>query len=460
MEREEDWARLLPDDVLAEVLRRVPPRWLAASRCVCRAWRALVDDRHLLRAELLPRKLAGFFLCFSFLDYPEFFARSSASLADYHTPDLRVDDHCNGLLLLEHDRVLNPATGGYARLPPRPPERAAMQGFSHDPYLVFDPTVSSSRYDVFLVPKICSAQLKDSPETAQLEWPPSPHVLTVFSSTTWQWEERPFVREGDAAGTIADIQPDPHFRFHRTLRHAAYWRGALYVHCQNNFVMRISLSEDTYKVIKPPSGITDISKQRKFHLGRSLEGVYCALLQTKYGQRPRRHLWLSVWLLDESFNQMEWILKHDSDIGLAFTDVIFDKKFYGPWILENANYYYDDSDNNNVLAEQEFEWNSDDENILHTEDSVGRFGYFNILGFHPFKEIVFLVKTNKIGLAYHLKSSKLEVLGNLYPKGYTLTDQDDDNCEYMEDALPYTPCMIGEFPTNVADISEDEDEFE
>jgi len=40
----------LPDDVL----RRLPPRGLAASRCVCKSWLAIVDTRRLLRADLLP----------------------------------------------------------------------------------------------------------------------------------------------------------------------------------------------------------------------------------------------------------------------------------------------------------------------------------------------------------------------------------------------------------------------
>jgi hypothetical protein len=57
---EEDRARLLPDDVLADVLSRLAPRGLATSRCVCTAWRAVIDGRGLLRADLLPpRSLAG-----------------------------------------------------------------------------------------------------------------------------------------------------------------------------------------------------------------------------------------------------------------------------------------------------------------------------------------------------------------------------------------------------------------
>ncbi|KAK1626302.1 hypothetical protein QYE76_000617 [Lolium multiflorum] len=50
----EDQAARLPEDVLAAILRRVPPRWIAASRCVCRAWRDAVDGRCLLRLQRAP----------------------------------------------------------------------------------------------------------------------------------------------------------------------------------------------------------------------------------------------------------------------------------------------------------------------------------------------------------------------------------------------------------------------
>uniref|UniRef100_A0A0D3FM68 F-box domain-containing protein n=1 Tax=Oryza barthii TaxID=65489 RepID=A0A0D3FM68_9ORYZ len=108
----------LPDDVLAEVLRRLGPRSLAACCRVCKPWRDLVDDRRLLRADLLPRSLAGIFLNFSGLCYPEFFARPSttagattaiSSLLDFLPFDgtkwYKIEDHCNGLLLLDRDCV-------------------------------------------------------------------------------------------------------------------------------------------------------------------------------------------------------------------------------------------------------------------------------------------------------------------------------------------------------------------
>lgn len=54
--------RELPDGLIADVLRRLPPRSLAVSRCVCRGWRDLVDAGRLLRVDLLPRSVGGIFM--------------------------------------------------------------------------------------------------------------------------------------------------------------------------------------------------------------------------------------------------------------------------------------------------------------------------------------------------------------------------------------------------------------
>jgi hypothetical protein len=54
--------RELPDGLIADVLRRLPPHSLAVSRCVCRGWRDLVDAGRLLRVDLLPRSVGGIFM--------------------------------------------------------------------------------------------------------------------------------------------------------------------------------------------------------------------------------------------------------------------------------------------------------------------------------------------------------------------------------------------------------------
>jgi hypothetical protein len=73
-----DLSALLPDDVLADVLRRVAPRGLAASRCACKAWRALIDAHH-----LLPLPLAGFLINFDGVHITELFSPGGGILLLY-----------------------------------------------------------------------------------------------------------------------------------------------------------------------------------------------------------------------------------------------------------------------------------------------------------------------------------------------------------------------------------------
>jgi len=61
---EAEAAMALPNDLLADVLGRLPARSLAASQRVCKAWRDLVDEWWLLLRLrcLLPHSLRGLFI--------------------------------------------------------------------------------------------------------------------------------------------------------------------------------------------------------------------------------------------------------------------------------------------------------------------------------------------------------------------------------------------------------------
>ncbi|CAD6232661.1 unnamed protein product [Miscanthus lutarioriparius] len=190
-----------------------------------------------------------------------------------------------------------------------------------------------------------SGRIKLNPATEELEWPLSPCILHVFSSRTKKWEERSFVREGEAAGTVADMRLDGSYSNH--YHNSVYWRGALYVHCQSNFVMRLSL----------------------------LDGKY----------------------------QMEWFLK--TSICLRYRKTDRPK----PWTLQDIKCIgsrdeYQDG-NDKVIMEENFEfgcdyknvvetkeWDSDDDNVIHTEGWGNRDigGYIiTLLGFYPYREVVF-----------------------------------------------------------------------
>ncbi|CAD6232669.1 unnamed protein product [Miscanthus lutarioriparius] len=328
----------LPEEVLANILRRLTPPFLATSRCVCKPWCTIIDTRRLAQQYLT--------VC-----HPEI--------------SLALSDHCNGLLLLD-DYVVNPATYQWVQLPPFPSPHLGTENFFHKEDLVFDPAVSP-HYEVFLIPFACarSGQIKLNPATEELEWPLSPCILHVFSSRTKKWEERSFVREGEAAGTVADMRLDGSYSNH--YHNSVYWRGALYVHCQTNFVMRLSLLDGKYQVIKPPLVDTELIPDPNLYLGKSQKGLYCAL-DDHY-----------VYILDESYGKMEWFLK--TSICLRYRKTDRPK----PWTLQDIKCI-------GSRDEYQDEWDSGDDNVIHTEGWGNRDigGYIiTLLGFYPYREVVF-----------------------------------------------------------------------
>lgn len=203
---------------------------------------------------------------------------------------------------------------------------------------------------------------------------------------------------------------------------------------------RLSFSDHKYRVIKPPTWTGIKCRFNRVQIGKSEKGVYYALLDEE------NQLW--VWILQGSGEQMEWTLKHHSH--WAVPDLLSfscHQRVHSPWILQNASSCSESASNKNprgannkTLVKREYEWNSDDdESILPAEDRVQKHDdtdMMEILGFHPYKEIVFLGICSERGLAYHLNSSKLQDLGNLRPKNHRPA--------YLDDSFPYTPCWTGD----------------
>ncbi|TVU45880.1 hypothetical protein EJB05_05388, partial [Eragrostis curvula] len=417
----------LPDDALADILARLTPRGVAAARAVCRAWRGVVDGRRLLRADLLPLSVGGIFIGFRYHSFPEFFSRPSSSAgrrvsgqmddylpfpsaaaADYDGEHgFSLSGHCNGLLLLQdaslyrHDYVVvNPATRAWAPVPPLP---AASRWEAH---IIASATTSrrSDRasphhhhhYEVISVPHIsyCWPQLYPSVVTEADEWPPPTIAAHIFSSSTRRWEER------------------------------------------------LSLSDNKYQMIAPPVGAR-AGEYSGIYLGKSKNGVYLASVNHTFLLRKSI---LQIWVLNESGDQMEWSLKHHRDLQhVRPPDNDNSTETTGPWVLQDVNFnlYRHLFPKNQTIAatEEEYAWDSDKDNIF---DSRGRVeqkgcGYFFILGFHPFKEIIFFSQSFDRGLAYHLDSLKVQDLGNLHPTEY---DYFANMYPDIDVSFPYTPCWI------------------
>ncbi|GJN23993.1 hypothetical protein PR202_gb11697 [Eleusine coracana subsp. coracana] len=259
-----------------------------------------------------------------------------------------------------------------------------------------------------------------------------------------EWHERSFVRQGDPVGTVADRKLD-----YIQECNMIYWRGAVYVHMQDDFVMRISLSNDTYQVIKPPRGIA-CTAPPSFYLGKSKRGVYCAAICC-YCER------LDVWILEESSCKMEWVLIHQRSL-VEWLINKHDPRVSGPWSLQNLNYCYgkynieDDVEadmceekwewSSEASVSEKFEWSSDDCNVDQCKNNSYenyRGYYTEILGFHPYKEIIFLSEITTRGLAYNFNSSEVQVLGDIYPLRYR---QELLNDQFIMSSFAYTPCLM------------------
>jgi hypothetical protein len=213
-------------------------------------------------------------------------------------------------------------------------------------------------------------------------------------------------------------------------------------------------------------------------LGKSEKGVYLATVQDKYRLR--------VWTLTESCGHIYWVLKHHTDLEpLAMVRFRGLRLFDKTWTIvgdDDVPYYYDyyygydyydgeeeeededeventevevkeeeedkeddkigegvQKENNKMVMSKDHEWNSDDDNVLRIEDYDTWSGEINFLGFHPYKEIIFLGLTSLIGVAFHLKSSKVHYLGKMRPSDYGKSPTNG-----IYEVFPYTPCMIGE----------------
>lgn len=214
-----------------------------------------------------------------------------------------------------------------------------------------------------------------------------------------------------------------------------------------SYFCRISLSDNKYRVIKMP---TDIGEREYYnvYLGRSKEGLSCALIHDSYKLR--------VWILDDSCGKIEWVLKHHIDIRQSNVSCVelFCDENEGPWRFQDANNAEDygqqnlqdanndEDDSNNALVKSEVEWDSDNDNIV-SNDGVQRFlGYIEVLGFHPYKDIIFLGISLDRAVAYHLSTSMVQDLGRIRPDGY------GGHAAAIKSSFVYTPCLTAEFPEN------------
>ncbi|KAK8449056.1 hypothetical protein SEVIR_7G154000v4 [Setaria viridis] len=493
----------LPEDALAGVFRRLPPLLPhQLPRSVRGIFINYIDHG---RPHLFARPSSS--TASPPATSPEIDGLLSFMPNDPGTDWWSVMDHCDGLLLcsVEWERrlcVCNPATQRWALLPPPRAEAITISRYA-GACLAFDPAVSP-HHEVVLLPDVPRKPMRPdswkvqkkrprrrqqeihepfcldslfasldgttlvaedtthgeefqrgspppqvSPDLSMdeedrepddpcrlMEWPPSPFRLDVFSSRTGQWEDRSFVREGESVGTVEDMRLDVSKRMGSTTRRrcAVFRQRVLYVHYHRAFIMRLALSDGKYRLIKTPTDADNV----KPYLGRLAKEVCFGIVREGH---------LRVWVLIESGEKAEWVLRYQDDLRHC---AHHSRSLYrsgtlmaGPWtIIEENNVNVRGSDDKaETLTKENLEWDSDNDDILsvdvRSEESYWGIS-FDILGFHPYKKVVYLTEPFGV-LAYHLNTSNVQYLGNSRPKCYY---RNYSNGIY--ESFVYTPCMIRE----------------
>jgi hypothetical protein len=198
----------------------------------------------------------------------------------------------------------------------------------------------------------------------------------------------------------------------------------------------MTLWNDKYQIIKSPTE-NYVSDKCVAYLGKSQRGVYLASVS-----EGNTWPWLRVWLLDVSGSEMGWVLKSDVSLQMVenFTSAYTDK-YDMPWILHEDQEHVRTA----WVEEDESQWDFESGTVLHEksnyktttsrveeEDDESEWDYKEVdfLGFHPYKEILFLrVSSSRVVVSYHLNSSKVQELGIL--EAYN-----------MDISIPYTPSWM------------------
>ncbi|CAM0907586.1 unnamed protein product [Alopecurus aequalis] len=316
---------LLTDDLMVEILSRLPARSVNRFKCVSPSWRDLIADT--AHRKKLPQTIAGFlYNTYSRVDsrFHKFhFASVSAGAApplDPSLPFLPPDEYlyvvqldtCNGLLLClahmahsspssteedmldSHYIVCNPATGRWVDLPPHPKVPARFMS-----RLAFDPAVSS-HFHVFQFAK-----------AGQEEYITE---VNIYSSQTGSWNHnktRPVEKFNLCFGLTGVL-------FHGML-HLLGWLHPMDVQA-DSVLVAVDMEGQVWNTMRVPSGGISVGK-----IGLSQGCLHYATTplvgsqnKSKSNKKKKREvkedtspptMTASLWYMKD-YDSKEWVLKH------------------------------------------------------------------------------------------------------------------------------------------------------
>ncbi|KAK8949733.1 F-box protein [Platanthera zijinensis] len=258
----------LTDDLLVEILIRLPPKCIYRSKCVSRSWRRLIADRYV--ASRLPLIVSGvFYRCAGQYSGLKLDANYGCNLTGrgFEEEDLSylpfhhnssIIDCSNGLLLFYRSKpsafyVCNPTTRKWAALP-NPRNKSQLAVLAFDAY-------KSPYYRV-----LCFSG-----------WQARGGQLEVFSSETGRWAERSVNWGVDTDKLSASMH---------------FFDGALHILAHPGHIVSIDLETMSCGMIDLPEDM-----ERDARLGNSGGFLHCAVSDAKE---------LRIWVLKGS----KWELKN------------------------------------------------------------------------------------------------------------------------------------------------------
>ncbi|CAL5058796.1 unnamed protein product [Urochloa decumbens] len=280
----------LTDDLVVEILRRLPAKSICACKCVSTRWRGLISDPD--HRKKLPQILTGFFYMSVNTDrYPvvgRHFTNVLRGEGPSISPSLRflpccyhrsicIFDCCNGLLLFRSLKPNDPRTFEYLVCNPATEKWVVIPGSTWSANLPiaclgFEPAVSS-HFHVF--------------EFEQYE---DEHVkgLQIYSSRTGSW-----------------IQKDSGWSSELTIctgSRSVFFNGMLHLVTYEDVVAAVDVEAKTWRIIPMPH-------DEGYYPSTDIDEAFIDLSQGKLYLATNISSNLTIWILEDYVSE-EWTLKH------------------------------------------------------------------------------------------------------------------------------------------------------